>query len=139
MAIKKPISIKKKCKPRHKTHETRERKEMEKWVKCIFGKVVLKVLNHMLKQGESFMALLTEVQANAVLLQQAVAAEQDRQNLKIVALQDAVNVATTTLARVQAELDAILSGNQTPESQIIVDNINTIIVDATTVLNAAAR
>ena len=89
-------------------------------------------------QGAQIMALLIEVQAASVALQVAFAAEQSRQAAKNAALQSQIDTATATLATVQAELDALKAGGQTPENQAIIDDVNAKIVEVTNGLNAAA-
>lgn len=101
-------------------------------------RIIEVLLNHLLKQGVQIMASLTEVQTSAVALQEALTAEQARQAAKNVTFQAAIDGANATLVAVQAELNALKAGGQTPENQVIIDDISAKVLAVTTGLNAAA-
>lgn len=116
-----------------------KRKEKEMF-ECFKRKdrIIEVLLNHLLKQGVQIMASLTEVQTSAVALQEALTAEQARQAAKNVTFQAAIDGANATLVAVQAELNALKAGGQTPENQVIIDDISAKVLAVTTGLNAAA-
>jgi hypothetical protein len=102
------------------------------------NKQVEHLLQLIIKQGEVIMSTLVAVQANAVALTDAFNAEQARQATKNAAFQAAIDGANASLAAVQAELDALKAGGQTPENQAIIDDIDAKITAVTAGLNAAA-
>jgi hypothetical protein len=102
------------------------------------NRVIHKIVSTLIHIGESIMATLTEVQANVIALQAAQVAEQARQDAKNLALQNTITGVNATLATVQAELDALKAGGQTPENQVIIDDVNAKVLAVTVALNAAA-
>jgi hypothetical protein len=126
------------CRPKKRDSVSKRREEV--MFECFKSnnRKIIHLLHTIAKQGEITMALLTEVQTNAVALQTAFAAEQARQNAKNAAFQTAIDGANATLVAVQAELDALKAGGQTPENQAVIDDINAKIVEVTNGLNAAA-
>lgn len=84
------------------------------------------------------MSTLLDVQNNVIALQTAQIAEQARQDTKQSALQTAIAGVNATLATVQAELDVLKTGGQTPENQAVIDDVNAKVLAVTVALNAAA-
>lgn len=88
--------------------------------------------------GRHIMTLLTDVQSQVIALATAQIAEAARWDAKISTLNTTITGVNATLATVQAELDALKAGGQTPENQAIIDDISTKVISITTALNAEA-
>lgn len=101
-------------------------------------KTIEVLLKHLLRQGEHIMATVNEVQAQANALTDAFTAEQARQAAKNGALQSQIDAGVAALAAIQAELDALKNGGQTPENQAIIDDISAKVVNVTNGLNGSA-
>ena len=104
----------------------------------IISVVLQTIILMKLYRRNNSMSTLSDIATKVTELQTSQIAEASRQDAKNATLTIAIATVNATLATVQAELDALKAGGQTPENQILIDKAVSDIAGVVAALNAQA-